>query len=183
MNKQEFAKIAMAIRNIYPKESLLDTDAARETWYSLLRDLEYGPTVLAIQKLAQTTSFSPSIAEIRTATAEIDLGPVPDYGQAWEEVMRVIKRYGYYRADQALEALTPLTRTVVKRIGFEEICTTEEIDTIRAQFRRIYEAEARREEQTRQQSRELLKAIEERREEVQRIDGESSRKAISDSEV
>jgi hypothetical protein len=75
---------------------------------------------------------------------------VPDWSEGWEQVIKAIRRYGYYDPKGALESLDPLTRECVKRLGFRELCLSENPVADRANFRTCYETLQKR-EQTKQQ--------------------------------
>ena len=68
-------------------------------------------------------------------------------GEAWQEVLNAIRKYGSYQEKEALESMDETTRRVVNRLGFRNICTSEEIQVDRANFRMIYEQEVQREKQ------------------------------------
>ena len=53
--------------------------------------------------------------------------------------MSAISKYGQYREAEALDSMTPITRLVVKRIGYKELCRSEDITLDRANYRKIYE--------------------------------------------
>lgn len=146
MDKLEFAKVVNALRGYYPKEKILPSDEAFNFWYEALKDLDYGATTIAVQSWIAREKWSPSIAEIRNAVADVTLGPVPDWSQAWENLRANIRRFGYYRQGEIMEALDPLTRKVTQRLGLTQIITATdgEYEVNRANFRQIYQAEAER---------------------------------------
>lgn len=150
MTFEEFKVLAKAMKAVYASERFLpDADALR-VWYSMLKDLEYAPTQAAIQKYMSTNKFPPTIAEIRGMVNTIQTGEQPDWGEAWHEVGRAIRRYGYVREREALEMLPPLARAAAERIGWKDICASENPEAIRAQFRQVYETVSRRDFETRQ---------------------------------
>ena len=150
MTKQEFATLAMAIRTYYPKEQILPNQQAMELWYRELQDIPADVAEAALRKWVATNKWSPSIAELRETAAEVRNGEIPDWGEGWEQVLTAIRRFGSYREREALDSLDPMTRTCVQRLGFRNICMSENIATDRANFRMMYESLAER-EQTRQQ--------------------------------
>lgn len=150
MTKQEFATLAMAIRTYYPKEQILPNQQAMELWYRELQDIPADVAEAALRKWVATNKWSPSIAELREMAAEVRHGEIPDWGEGWEQVLTAIRRFGSYREREALDSLDPMTRTCVQRLGFRNICMSENISTDRANFRMMYESLAER-EQTRQQ--------------------------------
>lgn len=72
-------------------------------------------------------------------------GDVKDWGEGWKQVLDAIRKYGSYRAKDAMESLDSITRQCVERIGFNNICMSENIEADRAIFGMIYEQIAERE--------------------------------------
>ena len=58
--------------------------------------------------------------------------------------MRGVRLYGSYEPDKAYNLMDDITETATRRVGWENICFAENIDNVRANFRMIYEAEAKR---------------------------------------
>lgn len=146
MTEKEFSFLALALISYYPKEkNLLPTDEAIELWYYQLKDLDYKVAEAAINKWAATNKWSPTIADIRETAASISQGELPEWGEAWQEVTLAIKRFGSYRAGEALKSLSPLTKKAVERLGYMQLCASENIAADRANFRMIYESLAERE--------------------------------------
>lgn len=147
MDRKEFATFAAALRTFYPKEQLLPNQQAMELWYKQLEDIPYHVAETALQKWVATNKWSPSIAEIREAVTDISKERIPDWSEAWENVLKAVRTYGSYQPVEALESLDERTRACVRRIGFRNICMSENISVERANFRRIYEATAERDAQ------------------------------------
>jgi hypothetical protein len=147
MDRKEFATFAAALRTFYPKEQLLPNQQAMELWYKQLEDIPYHIAETALQKWVATNKWSPSIAEIREAVTDISKERIPDWSEAWENVLKAVRTYGSYQPVEALESLDERTRACVRRIGFRNICMSENISVERANFRRIYEATAERDAQ------------------------------------
>lgn len=138
MTKKEFAQIVLGIKAAYPNATVLEEDTAKDLWYLALGDLDYPVVHNAVMEHICTQKWPPSIAEIREKCTE-QLFDIPDWGEAWESVLRAISRYGYMQEIEALSSLDDLTRIAVKRIGFRNICMSENIVADRANFRNIYE--------------------------------------------
>lgn len=147
MERQEFATFAAALRTYYPKEQLLPNQQAMELWFRELQDIPYSVAETALRKWVATNKWSPSIAEIREAVTGISKEKIPDWSEAWENVLTAVRTYGSYQPVEALESLDERTRSCVRRIGFRNICMSENISVERANFRRIYEATAERDAQ------------------------------------
>lgn len=138
MNKTEFAKIAMALQTFYPRENLFKTDKETELWFEMLEDIPYDVAQLGIKKWVTTNKWSPSIAEIRKEAAEIIHGAPKSWEQAWQEVIASIGAYGSRRTAEAMETFDDVTREAVKRMGYRNICMSENPVSERANFREIY---------------------------------------------
>ena len=172
MKKEEFAKLSMALRTYYPKENLLPNNQALELWYQQLKDIPYEIAEIAVEKWVSTNRWSPTIADIRQMAAEVKNPDSMFWGDAWQKVMNAVRNYGNWKIKEALESLDDLTRAAVERIGFREICMSENIEVERANFRMIYERMAEQRKQDAQLPPKLIAAIdrvagiEKRREDV-----------------
>lgn len=144
MDRKEFATFAAALRTFYPKEQLLPNQQAMELWYRELQDIPYRVAETALRKWVATNKWSPSIAEIREAVTGISKERIPDWSEAWENVLTAVRTYGSYQPQEAMASLDERTRSCVRRVGFRNICMSENISVERANFRRIYEAAAER---------------------------------------
>ena len=147
MDKKEFALFASALRTYYPKEKLLPNEQAMQLWFSQLQDIPYDVAEVTLNKWVATNKWSPSIADIREQAIEVSYGAGKDWGEAWQDVLRAIRYYGSYQELEALENLDETTRKVVKRLGFRNLCFSEDISVDRANFRMIYEQQAQRDKQ------------------------------------
>ena len=144
MVKAEFAQFAAALQTYFPRYKMLPNAESMELWYTALKDLDYGLLSTALAKWVTTEKWPPSIAELREMCSEVTEGKLPDWGDGWCEVTAAIRRYGWQRQEKAMAAMSPTTRETVKRIGWMELCSSENPETIRAQFRQIYETVSKR---------------------------------------
>ena len=144
MSKQEFMLIVNAMRSYWPREKILPTQEAISLWYQELADIDYTTATTTLRKIAATSKWSPSIAELRETAAEITHGEIPEWADGWEEVRHAMRFYGSYRPEEALQSMTPITRQAVERLGFAELCASENEGVDRANFRMIYEQIAER---------------------------------------
>lgn len=159
MTRQEFSKIAMAIKTYYPNAQILPNNAAMELWYQQLQDIPYNVCTLAVNKWVAINKWSPTIADIREYATGIG-GQESDWSEAWEELMKNIQIYGFYRVAEGKKALSDLTRKTVERIGYVHICNSENIIADRANFRDIYNSLLAREKKQAVLSAGLQAAIE-----------------------
>ncbi len=107
----------------------------------------------AIQSLARTSKFPPTVAEIREKAEEIyriaGNEPIPDAGEAWGEVLQAISHQGSYRTPKFDD---PITTETVRRMGWQELCRRRvEMSSVdRAQFMKMYDDIARRQKSEKQ---------------------------------
>jgi len=141
----EFEQLALAVKAAYPNSNVLPDKYSMKVWYRALADLDFRVAENAVWEHISTSVFPPSIAEIREkCTAR--LCPVEtDWGSAWEEVQRAIRHYGFYREEEATASLSRLTAAAVRRMGFRNLCLSENQTADRAHFQRIYESLVKRE--------------------------------------
>lgn len=150
MTKSEFARIAAAMKTYYPREALLPNDMAMELWYFQLSDIPYRVAEAALNRWVANNRWSPSIADLREISQGILYGDLPDWGESWRKAQDAIRRFGYYQEDEALASLDDLTRDVVERLGFRNLCLSENHEASRANFRQIFEQVARRRKEEKQ---------------------------------
>ena len=145
MTRKEFAIFASALKALYPNnDKLLPNDAARNLWYDMLSDIPFPVADAGLRKWAATEKWPPTIAEIRGFCVSAVAGELPDWGSAWHETLDAIARYGYQGEDAAMAALPPMTREVVRRLGWRQLCVSENQEADRANFRMVYESLAER---------------------------------------
>ena len=162
MNKQEFALFASALKTYYPKEKILPNTQAMELWFNQLKDIDYKVAELTLNKWVACNKWSPTIADIREQAQEVLHGEAKSWSEAWQDVLNAISRYGVYDADKGVEMLDGVTRQVVKRLGYTNLCMTENISIERANFRQIYEQEIAKKKQDAQippQIKEMLDSV------------------------
>lgn len=163
MTTKEFAQFAMALKTFFPRESVLNNNAAMELWYEQLKDIPYQVASAFLSKWVNTEKWAPGIADIRGGCVEITEGAIEDWGHGWEQVERAIRNYGMYRVEEAYESMDELTRSVAKRLGFQNLCTSENFQSDRANFRMIYEQEANRRKLDRQLNPDVKNFLEEKK--------------------
>jgi hypothetical protein len=144
MNAQEFATISMAIKAAYPSANLMPDRQSKDVWFTMLGDIDYKVCMTALKEIIANNKFTPTIAEIREKCSSLTSPKIKDWGEAWESVIRAIGKFGMYNTQDALDSFDETTRICVKRIGFQNICRDEDYTASRANFRMIYEIEAKR---------------------------------------
>lgn len=161
MTKQEFALFAAALKTYYPREQLLPNSQAMDLWFAQLQDIPFKLAETALNKWVATNKWSPSIAEIRETSLNIQQGDLPTWGDGWEQVCYAIRHFGYYNQAGAMNYLTGITKEAVKRMGFRNLCLSENEAADRANFRMIFETLANRQKMDAQLPKYLTKLIDE----------------------
>lgn len=159
MTKQEFSKWVMALKTFYPREQLLPNPQAIELWYQELHDIPMNVAEAALRKWVATNKWSPTIAEVREMCVDVKRGDAPDWSDGWAQLQQAIRRYGSYRPAEAMASLDPITRATVKRLGFVNLCVSENPMSDRKQFRDTFEIMAKREQMRLQLPLELQDGI------------------------
>lgn len=144
MEREQFKILCKGMKAVYTQETFLPDADAFNVWFSLLGDLDYTVLNAAIQKYMLTNKFPPTIADLRELATTICAGDVPDWGEGWEKVLKAIRFYGYMRETEAMQSFDELTQTCVKRLGWRNLCMSENNNQDRANFRMIYEQLAER---------------------------------------
>ena len=91
-----------------------------------------------------TNKFKPTVAELREIYTDLVSPVLSDWSEGWEKVSKAIGHYGMYQEAAAMESFDEVTREVVKRLGFQNICLSENIVADRARFAEIYQDIQRR---------------------------------------
>ena len=158
MNKKDWSKIAAAINTYYPKEKPFPNAAAVQLWYEEFRDLPYEDVVVALRRHVNTSRWCPTIAELKDALV-VNVAGADDWGEHWKAAVDAVHRFGRYREDEALASLDPMTREVVRRLGYKELCRSENQTAERANFRVVYEQVSNNERNKAALPRDLLERI------------------------
>ncbi len=150
MTREEFYKVAMFLKAAYEKDKFLANKESMEVWYMILKDIPYEVAQAAAVNHVRTCKFPPAPAEIIGQATDAILPDQESWSAEWEKVQKAIHNFGMWNEVGALESLDGLTRVVVQRLGFGNLCLSENTMADRANFRTIYE-----QEQNRQRSRAL----------------------------
>lgn len=140
MTFDEFKTLVKGMKSVYTSDRFLPDPDSIKIWFQMLQDLDYSLASVAVQKYMMTNKFPPTIADIRAIIAELsDEQRGEDWSIGWGRVLKAIGRYGYCRPHDALDSLDEISREVVKCIGWNNLCCSENISIERASFRQIYE--------------------------------------------
>ncbi len=155
MTKSETSMIFSVLTAAYPRfDTFKDKEEARpvvELWAEMLADIPFSVVELAVKKLVLESPYPPTIADVRKRAVEIMTPPEDriDAAEAWGEVIRAMRFYGYYQEKEALESMSPRVARVVKYMGWQEICLSDQPGVARGQFLKMYQQVAEREQKER----------------------------------
>lgn len=142
MTRQEFSILAKSIKTIYPKDAqILNTQEEFTLWFEMLEDIPYKVASAGLKKWVMLNRWAPSISDLRAMSIESYGMNENEWEEEWNKVTDAISKYGYYRSEEALDTLPEMTRTIVKRLGYRNICLSENLSIERANFRDIYTRE------------------------------------------
>lgn len=143
MDKQKFATLAIGIKAAYPASKILEDNPSMDFWYMMLKDIPYEIAENAIMEHICTNVFPPNIAEIRKLCIERCKKSVLSFDDAWGVVQKAMRDYGFYNPQKAFDTMDELTLSVVKNLGWSNLCRSENPEASRANFRMAYEAKAK----------------------------------------
>lgn len=147
MNQREAAKLVAVLAASYPNAKLYEESVT--AYHLALSDISYEDATHAVGLLLRTNKFMPAPSEIceKVAETRLDLEPWED---AWAELLRVIQQWGIYRRHPARGPWpgwsSELVERAVNHVGYDNVCLCEldQMGTLRAQFRDVYQREATR---------------------------------------
>ena len=165
MTREEWAVLVKAMKAVYTSPSFLPDQYAFDTWYGLLKDLDYKLLSFGLKKYMQTEWEEPSIAALRECANSIAPQSTElNETEAWEKVSKAIRNSGYH-AEEEFARLPKLIQKAVSSPGqLREWALSENVDgtwlsVVQSNFQRTYRAEVQREQERRKLSSDLLKII------------------------
>ena len=141
MEREEFKLIVKGMKAVYAQPTFIADADAFDMWYGLLKDLPYGAVSVAARSHMARSPYPPTIADLRGICLEYS-NPEVSVDDAWGMVLKAVRTYGYMREAEALESFPEPCRSVVKNIGWQNICQSENLVAERAFFRDSYGAKA-----------------------------------------
>lgn len=165
MTREEWAVLVKAMKAVYTSPSFLPDQNAFDTWYGLLKDIDYKLLNFGLKKYMQTEWKEPSIATLRKCANSIAPQSTElNETEAWEKVSKAIRNSGYH-AEEEFARLPKLIQKAVSSPGqLREWALSENVDgtwlsVVQSNFQRTYRAEVQREQERRKLSPDLLKII------------------------
>jgi len=138
MNNTEAAQLVGVLAAGYPQWQVTKETVA--IWADLLSDLDYTATRTVVREWLLTEDRPPSPAAIRRGLASSAGLTAPTRATAWAEVRKGITTT---ESNGRPSFSHPAVSKAVETIGWWEIKTSSNIDTVRSQFWKVYEEYAR----------------------------------------
>ena len=110
-----------------------------ELWADAFKDTSEEDFTKAIKNIINTQDYFPTVAQIKKEIASKQINTIPPAEDEWNEVLKVVHRYGTYRQQEALEQLKPYTAYITTHIGYQNICMSEDNTWNRKEFIAEYE--------------------------------------------
>lgn len=137
MTRTQSAKLVAMIATRWPVPAWQEDEII--LWAELLEDLDADATARVVRDLMRSAESRPDLAAIRRAVAKSQQQPgtflAPD--EAWAFVMQCFGSVGQYRD---FPNTYPLVKRAVDGIGWHDMCRSETLEVLRAQFRMAYSA-------------------------------------------
>ncbi len=119
----------------YPNSEVSPATVA--VYMRLLRDIPAAQLQTVVDQAIATCKFLPTVAELRDMYAALGNGDRLTWADAWQLVVKEIRRIGSYGVPHFDDDMTQRT---VAAMGWRELCLSENQAVDRAQFRDMYNA-------------------------------------------
>lgn len=156
---QALVLISAAYPNFYKNN---DKQAAVELWSIMFADDDPEEVLLAIKAHIATNKWPPTVADIREAIVKVNHKTITS-DEAWGQIKTAIQRCGYSRADEVDIYVSPEVMPILKRMGFKELCMSQNQMADRAHFMKMWDANQKNVRYNQMMPVSLTKSIEARR--------------------
>lgn len=165
MTREEWGILVKAMKAVYTSPAFLPDQDAFDTWYGLLKDLDYKLLSFGLKKYMQTEEREPTIAALRRcAQSLMPQNKELNETEAWHLVSVAIRNSSYHAEEEFAKLPQILQKTVSSPGQLREWAISENIDgswmsVTQSNFQRAYRAEVQRERERQKLSPDILKII------------------------
>lgn len=138
----EITKLVGAMAAMFPATQI--STATIKGYVSMLKDIPLEVLTAAVEQCTGESEFFPTIAKIRNAALAMTMPKRRDPMEAWGEVIRAIQKIGFYNSPHFDD---PLIARAVDALGWQYLCSSENMVADRAHFAKLYEQFVEREKQ------------------------------------
>jgi hypothetical protein len=168
MNKKETVALFGLIAALYPRDNkFANPDAImRDAWAEMLNDIPFDHAKAAVKAAVASSPFPPSISEIRDYATRLNKNRRMTADEAWAVASEVMREYGTrtvpvegFKPEVIVvrfgEPVKPTPSGVeyeakrhcppdvwehLRRMGYKDVCESENPDVVRGQFMRTWAA-------------------------------------------
>lgn len=130
MNQQTIIKAITLLKSNYQNAlkdyTKEDMQLMINAWLEFFKDTSVNEFELAIKNIINKSDYFPTISQIKKEIANNKTNNLPSAEDEWEEVIRTIHKFGSYRQQEAMEHLKDYTAYIVRHIGYQNICMSED---------------------------------------------------------
>lgn len=130
MNRPETIKLLSMLNSIW-RDEVID-DVRIDGYYFVLAEFEFPALMAAAKVHMHRSKWFPKPAELLEIMAESQ-APAISAGEAWELVMKQVRRNGFNGWDDVVIE-DPAVLAAVKQIGWRRICLDEKPEFVRRDF-------------------------------------------------
>lgn len=165
MTRDETIKLLMVIQSAYPNFKPPDKTVAVDTWYTMLRDMDYNVVQMGLRAYitSDTSGFAPSIGQLINTIYLTQNPQELNEMEAWVLVSKAL-RNGYYGAVEEFDNLPPLVQKAVgtpdNLRNWSQTNTESVENVIQSNFMRSYRTVVKREEEIKKMPADVQALIE-----------------------
>lgn len=116
-----------------------DLNMLIELWLEFFKNIPEADFNKAIRNIINKYDYFPTVSQIKKEIATDKVKDLPKAEDEWQEVIRIVHKYGTYRQKEAMEHLKPYTAYIVSHIDYQHICMSEDNTWNKKTFLEEYE--------------------------------------------
>lgn len=148
MTGEQVVKVLAIIKAAYPNfyRNTEDVKDAIALWRMMFEDDDNNKVLMAVKMHISTNKFPPTVADIREQLVNATEKTITA-DEAWGQLIKCISRYGQYNVEGAMESMDPKVAQLVKRLGYKELCRSENQMADRAHFVKLWDGQVKHSKQ------------------------------------
>jgi hypothetical protein len=111
-------------------------------WHIHFAEYEFEEVFGALVRYVSTERFPPAISDLKHLVAKNRNPEAFRKGEdVWDEVLKAVRRFGYYQQERAFAGFDPQTKRLVNSLGWSAICKCSEdkIGIMRSNFVKMWD--------------------------------------------
>lgn len=135
----DIIELILLLNEAYPNTQYSDSARLVDLWVDIIGHYPKDVLIAAAHKLISESPFIPKVADIANQVKALAMLGVPTAGEAWAELVKAIGRYGWNRQAEGRASLALRTREACDVLGWQYLCSSENMMADRAHFMKVYE--------------------------------------------